>query len=550
MKKAVLVFSLLFFSVQIHAQSMKWHYNLKDVSFGQTTAKDVDGDGFLELIFSTYWNDSNVYCLNAENGTLKWKHLQKGPAGGCNDAGPLLFDPFLNGNYKVVIPGSCMDTTFCVDADSGYVQWKTVTGGGDSPPSMLDINGDGYPDALHGTFYGNVKALDGRTGATLYTLTVDANAAIESEPVIVKNGSEYDFVVGTWDFIYDSNRIACYRASDHVLKWQHYVHNLIYHGPATGDLFRTGEQEVVIGDYDGYLYCIKVSDGSLVWTDSVSKLAGGYIGAPVTLADLDNDGYLDIILSDGNSVRAVNRNDGAMWSYSPPSDFTNFRGVMAADVNNDHIKDITFGTNYGTVVSLDGSTGAVIRSFDLHAYAVDSLADTSSIFEVDNAPIIADFDHDGILDLFIIAGKGRSDTTTYNDYGYAMCLSWGVGNGPDWTVFRHDDRRTGCLCDTNGLPLFVPDALPPHRHEFTLLPNPASTEFSVLFSLDEPMLLTSTIYDITGRAAIPATTQLYPEGNNAIKYQIEHEHLSNGVYTVQVKGNGINEVRQLLVNRH
>ena len=527
--------------VNAGAQSVKWHYNLRDVSFGQTTAKDVDGDGKLELIFSTYWNDSNVYCLNAEDGSLKWKHRQPGPGGGCNDAGPLLFNPFNNGNYKVVVPGSCMDTTFCYDADSGYVQWKTVTGGGDSPPSLVDIDHDGYPEVLHGTFFGNVKCLDGRTGATRWTLAVDANAAIESEPTITY-GTDTVFTVGTWDFTYDSNRIACYKTADHSLKWKYYVHDLLYHGPATGDLFRTGQKQLVMGDYSGYLYCLNAADGSLRWKDSVSKQSGGYIGAPVTLADLNNDGYLDIIYMDGSMVRAVNRNDTELWRYTPPADFTDFRGAVVADVNNDNIKDVTFASYWGKVISLDGATGAVIRSFDTRAYAADSLGNTSSIYEIDNAPIIADFDHDGKLDVFVIGGKGRSDTSTYNDYGYAFCLNWGVGKGPDWLMFRHDEQRTGCLCDVNGLPLAVADAQPQTTDLPKLYPNPTNGAFTLSYhNMGDRQDVVYTLLDMTGREVTTTQHTTAEHGNNTLSIPAAvSATLPNGNYMLSVKGETIN----------
>ncbi len=548
MKKVVVVLVSFCCLFQAKAQTMKWHYNLNDVSFGQTAAKDVDGDGKLELIFSTYWNDSNVYCLNAEDGSLKWKHLQKGFGGGCNDAGPVIFDPFNNGNLKVVIPGSCMDTTFCVDADSGYVQWKTITGGGDSPPSSADIDGDGFAEIIHGTFYGNVKCLNGQTGAIKWNQLIDTNAAIESEPTLIRSGGELDFAVATWDFTYDSNRIACYRASDHSLRWQYFVHNLVYHGPATGDLFRDGQKELVVGDYDGYLYCLRVSDGSLVWKDSVSKmLPYHYIGSPVTLADLDNDGYVDIIYMDGYMVRAVNRNDSTLWTYSPPSDFTNFRGAVVADVNNDAIKDVTFCTNYGTVVSLDGLTGKPIRTFDLYNYAQTVLGDTSSIFEVDNAPIIADFDGDGVLDLFIIGGKGRSDSTSPTDYGYAFCLSWGVGNGPDWTMFRHDERRTACLCDTNGIALQLPNE-PTTFKDFKISPNPANNAFSVSFWVDAPQSITISVTDIAGRVVYSTPPCFYTQGSQSVYFTTTGlKGLSKGMYLVHLDGQPMQLVKKVVL---
>ena len=413
---------------------------------------------------------------------------------------------------------------------------------------MADVNGDGLQEVLHGTFFGNVQCLNGQTGAIQWTLPVDANAAIESEPTIIKNGGELDFAVASWDFTHDSNRIACYRASDHSLIWKHYMHNLLYHGPATGDLFRNGNKELVIGDYDGYLYCFKASDGTLLWTDSAAKLSGGYIGAPVTLADLDNDGYLDIVYMDGNTVRVVNRNDAAMWSYTPPSDYTNFRGAVVADVNNDHIKDVTFCTDYGKVLSLDGATGAVIRTFDIRSYATDSLGDTSSIFEVDNAPIIADFDHDGILDLFIIAGKGRSDSTTPTDYGYAFCLSWGAGHGADWTMFRHDERRTGCLCDTNGLPLSIPQEVFSGADHLLLSPNPSPGAFTLQFALLQPATLTLSITDIAGRQLCQLPPRSYREGANTIRITEEQmAGIPGGIYLVNLRGDCVNYTGKLMV---
>ena len=229
---------------------------------------------------------------------------------------------------------------------------------------------------------------------------------------------------------------------------------------------------------------------------------------------------------------------------------TNFRGCAVADVNNDDIKDVTFCTNYGTVISLDGTTGNVIRSFDLRAYAVDTLGDTSSIFEVDNAPIIADYDNDGILDLFIIGGKGRSDTTTYTDYGYAFCLSWGAGNGPAWTMFRHDDRRTGCLCDSNNLPLSTLHTAMNNDIGLSVFPNPSSGAFAVGFTLMRPQVLSMSVVDMAGRVVLPPAEKLYQQGANTISVASEQAAaLSNGLYFVQLKGAGVNVNAKLVINR-
>ncbi|MBK7184119.1 MAG: hypothetical protein IPH89_15055 [Bacteroidetes bacterium] len=50
--------------------SIKWWYNTNDFSAGQSAAKDFDGDGKYEITFGCYRNDSTIYALNAENGSL------------------------------------------------------------------------------------------------------------------------------------------------------------------------------------------------------------------------------------------------------------------------------------------------------------------------------------------------------------------------------------------------------------------------------------------------------------------------------------------------
>ena len=70
-----------------------WSFDTRDASFGQTAAGDIDGDGRLELVFGCYRNDSSVYALNAEDGSLLWKNETHGPGtDGCNDTAPVIVD--------------------------------------------------------------------------------------------------------------------------------------------------------------------------------------------------------------------------------------------------------------------------------------------------------------------------------------------------------------------------------------------------------------------------------------------------------------------------
>ncbi len=45
-----------------------WWYDLDAPSFGSSAVGDIDEDGFLEIVFGTYFNDEHIYALNAEDG--------------------------------------------------------------------------------------------------------------------------------------------------------------------------------------------------------------------------------------------------------------------------------------------------------------------------------------------------------------------------------------------------------------------------------------------------------------------------------------------------
>ena len=60
--------------------------------------------------------------------------------------------------------------------------------------------------------------------------------------------------------------------------------------------------------------------------------------------------------------------------------------------------------------------------------------------------MIADFNNDGKLDIFIIGGYVSKSTLSH---GRAYALTAGNGTGPGWPMFRHDLNHSGCF---NGYP--------------------------------------------------------------------------------------------------
>ncbi|MBU0765635.1 MAG: VCBS repeat-containing protein, partial [Bacteroidetes bacterium] len=117
-----------------------WWYDVDDSSFGNAGTGDIDNDGYLEIVFGCYRNDSNVYALNAEDGSLLWKNNLSGAYEGCNDAAPLVFDIDKDGFFEVVVAASCNPKTYCFYGSTGDVKWVTDTYGSDYPPTVGSLN--------------------------------------------------------------------------------------------------------------------------------------------------------------------------------------------------------------------------------------------------------------------------------------------------------------------------------------------------------------------------------------------------------------------------
>lgn len=440
MKIILIIIGFIGSSFTALAQSpyVLWYFDTHDQAFGQTAMANLDKDGKLNLVFGCYRNDSMVYALNAADGSLLWKYNTSGWGEGCNDVAPLIADINSDGLQEVIVPSSCNPKTYCFTGDSGQVLWEANTKGSDSPPTLGDLDDDGTLEILHGEFQGYVICLDAYTGAIKWEILVDSDSWIQTAPSLIDlNGDGLlDFVVASWNFSGNS-KVYAYRGDTQALLWDFDLGDVAYHGTAIADLDQDGLPELVIGDYSGKLYCINGEDGSPEW----SYNAGIYVGSPAVIADLNGDASCDIVFTAGYKVIALEADGSLLWDYFIPSYNQAFRGVALADLDNDSLPDIVFGDSGGLLSVLHGIDGSEMMSIDLQAHYGDT-------FEISTAPVIADFNRDGILDAFVVGGQtDYPDFQTNYGRGYAVSLSSGAG--PDWTMFQGNKHRTGCICEVN-----------------------------------------------------------------------------------------------------
>lgn len=232
-------------------------------------------------------------------------------------------------------------------------------------------------------------------------------------------------------------------------------------------------EEIVIGSYDNYLYCLNAEDGSLKW----SRYFAGYppIG-PTSLADLDNDGDYEII-APTSGINVLDHEGNLLWSRPAGGCF---RGATTGDLDGDGFLDLVYGASDGVLRCLRGYDGDTLFIFDTG----------SDSTEIDNAPLVYDFGRDGNLDVFFVGGYPQA-------YGVAYCLKTdGASQGPGWETFRHDHLHTGCFDGAVGMEEGGPGA-PGLR--VIVSPNPARGTVHFSCAIPRPGPISLSVYDPVGR---------------------------------------------------
>ena len=538
-----ITFLLLFFPFVAKCQtpSVLWRFNTHDMSFGNAAIDDLLGNGKLEIAFSCYWGDSNIYVVHAEDGALLWKANM----GGCNDAAPIIYDVFGNGKKEIILASSCNPVLTCFDGANGNIIWQTPFGGTDSPPS-IDLDSNGKPQILVGDFEGRLNCFSADSGKLKWQVMVDDSAAIEASPALVdiNNDGHPDIIVCTWSFggFHDSTAIYAYDGLTHNLLWKNPVpSDWIYHGAAFGPVIEDGHPELAITSYDGHVYLLNGPDGALKWAYPTTGLA--YIGDPVTIGSLKNDGHLEMVYSGGYGEEdALDRNGNLLWSFFMPSYESSFRGAALADVNNDDTLDVVFACTNGKVYALNGSRGNLLWEINLRADYGDSN------FQLEHGPLIASFKKDDTLDIFVEGGHTFYPNID-SDFGRAYAIKVGVGKGPDWTMFQHDYTRSNCVCNPS------PNAINEVKNSSLTAreyPNPFSNYVTFNVHLDKSSELSVIVYNMQGVAVKTFTNKRLPEGNYEFTWNGTGDSgnkLADGVYYCKMIADKNMTVKKLVLSR-
>jgi outer membrane protein assembly factor BamB len=341
-------------------------------------------------------HDSRFYCIEGATGQTVWRFQ----TGAAIWSSPAVGDINADGSAEVIFTSED-GRLYAVNAQNGSLLWRFTTRSAlYSSPALADLTGDGMPEIVFGGADGNIYAMRG-DGTRL------------------------------WTYLYNSNSTGGLEAS-----------------PAVGDINADGAPEVVISVGNGLLLALKGSDGSRLWTfntDVLGQYGGGGTTA-ATLADVDNDGAIEVVAPIGGILCVLNGKDGAVeWHYTAMQ----IRGEAAvADGDGDGVVEVYIGTLFEqTFLCLNGETGNVewSRTIKASIWTAPALADLDgdkkmeAVFSADDrilravnaedgspawayptpkavmsSPSIGDIDTDGKAEVVFSCSDGRVYALDYN----------------------------------------------------------------------------------------------------------------------------------------
>jgi hypothetical protein len=442
-----------------------------------------------------------------------------------------------------ILAGNMNGYMYCFDARGG-VKWAfragaAIRGGA----ACYDVDGDGKKEVFFGDMNGWVWGL-GCNGVSLTqwgwpkaTINTQGFVGVYGTPAIgdVNGDGAADIITGSYGhFIY------AWTFSGGLLSGFPFdTKDTIWSSPALADIDRDGLKEIIIGGDStggsgwpyppGGLLWVLNGDGSV--QPGFPQVTPEVLWSSPACADIDNDGYYEIVIGTGHYYTAIGRlstqgfvvyaynHDGSMCSGFPQgAPGCTMSSPAIADIDNDGIKEIGIasypvqGKGADRIMLIKGTKGKVweIPAFGGPNRASPVFGDVNSdgrsefimgsgqaigawdqwgncvwnqvldSFVITTAAV-GDFDRDGHIECAVGTGGDSGGGTFYVfDCGTARMSAPPEPTKHTWPQFRGDWQHTGALPTGNEPP---PPPPPANFHEYILIMNPGAQEANATIEL-------------------------------------------------------------------
>ncbi|MCX6671888.1 MAG: VCBS repeat-containing protein [Euryarchaeota archaeon] len=388
---------------------------------------DFNNDGYKDICFS---GKKGIYIYNHDGSLLKFIDLYLS----SQPISEIVFADVNNdGHFEII---------------KKYNPWDPPING--DYLAVLDSNGTmlpGWPQLFYDYSEGGViLCLSGESVPAVGHFDGDSDLEI----VVAGCRNVYDVNSGEWHF---EGLVHVFDLNGSVLPgFPVNLDGIIFSSPAVGDINKDGYDEIIVGSHlslediyfpDYGLYVLDRFGHNCTGWPYVDLNGQGFYSSPA-LADFNDDGYLEIVASSGESHNTLvfNYLGNILPGWPQPTIWCDFRSPIVGDVNGDGELDVLTTAGDGVV---DPGAGGV------YAWSIDGIPIEGfpKVTEVDAqaAATIADIDNDGTVEL-IASSNWDLDITTemlkHRGSIYVWELSTGFTQGTmEWPMFHHDIQHTG-----------------------------------------------------------------------------------------------------------
>lgn len=479
---------------------------------------DLDGDGDMEILANSLdgrifvWNHDGTPFLPGVDGSALFVQLPDSVGGSAT-----LGDHDGDGDLEIVL-GTMTGDVHCWNHDGGEAIGFPLNLGHSisNAASMVRVTHELYQqEIVVGTSDGRAYGMGfGEGGIVAWEVQLDADevtamAARKDDPW----ATTYLVVAGTADgqvtWFYPHRGMA----PDEDRAFTAEIGSVVT-GLATGDLDRDDDSEVEI---------IAVCAGGAVyaWNLDGSPLSGWPVetGNPLesspALGDIDDDGYLEVVVIGTDKIWAWNYNGSPQTNFPIPLGTTGTlrSSPVLGDVDGDGAVDIVVGTPQGLILAYD-SCGKPLDGWPLACAGA-----------VNASPTLAGIDGDGDIE----ALAGDEDGWMY---------VWDLAAEPDsaqlpWPTWGHDFRHTGGFPSSQLPPLPPARELMPKASVYNY-PNPTEGQSTTIrYTIGQEADVTIRIFDLSGDlvAELPGTGFAHTE--NEIVWDLSQ--VASGIYLCRVE---------------
>ncbi|MEO0180290.1 MAG: VCBS repeat-containing protein [candidate division WOR-3 bacterium] len=320
---------------------------------------DIDNDGTVEMLHANIYTSEDVgamWCRNAATGETDWPGWY-GPYNGLNPTSPTLYDVDGDGKTEVLFGDERLDSLWCLNPVNGSKLWSARALNGDYAPAVGQVMPGGDPEVVSTSGDDTLIIWNAKTGVRLASLYLGAGTT-KSAPAIAD--VDKDGIMEVFIYRVSPDSLWCLKPSgtSFSILWRQRVPSgggVYKQGMGIADLNGDGWLDVVIGsggsastapDLYDRVHCFRGYDGNVIWR---SDTLAGDVHRGVAIADIDGDGRWEVIAQTypGWVYCLAGESGAKQWKVEAPY-CSDGHDVTIGDTDGDGCSEITLagpGTN-------------------------------------------------------------------------------------------------------------------------------------------------------------------------------------------------------------